>query len=97
MNIQKNIIERLQDAANIMHEHAQYNDEESEHNGEGLAAEACEDAAKIISDLLSALQRAEASLSWFINDEGECDIEALQEVQAAIAKAEGQQPLNDNQ
>jgi hypothetical protein len=88
MNTQQNIIERLQDAANIMHEHAQYNDEE--HNGEGIAAQTCEDAAKIISDLLSALQRAEAALSWFINDEGECDIEALEEVQASIAKAEGE-------
>jgi hypothetical protein len=88
MNTQQNIIERLQDAANIMHEHAQYNDEE--HNGEGIAAKTCEDAAELISDLLSALQRAEAALSWFINDEGECDIEALEEVQASIAKAEGE-------
>ena len=90
MKTQQNIIERLQAAANIMHEHAQYNDEESEHNGEGLAAETCEDAGELISDLLSALQRAEAALSWFINDEGECDIEALEEVQVAIAKAKGE-------
>jgi hypothetical protein len=41
-------------------------------------------------DLLSALERAEAALSWFINDEGECDIEALDEAKAVIAKAKGE-------
>jgi hypothetical protein len=41
-------------------------------------------------DLLSALERAEAALSWFINDEGECDIEALDEAKAVIAKARGE-------
>lgn len=91
MNIQKNIIERLQDAANIMHEHAQYNDEESEHNGEGLAAEACEDAAKIISDLLSALKGAVNYKNAFWNNS-----EALDKALLAIAKAEEQQPLTNN-
>jgi len=49
--------------------------------------------ARLISaapDLLSALQRAEAALSWFINDDGESDIEALDEARAAISKAKGE-------
>ena len=56
------IIERLQDAAKIMHEHAQYNDEESEHNGEGLAAETCEDAADLIKRMLEDLKGLRALL-----------------------------------
>lgn len=39
-------------------------------------------------ELVSALKRAEAALSWFINDDGESDVEALEEVKAAIAKVE---------
>ena len=31
--------------------------------------------------------RAEAALNWYINDEGECDIEALDECKQAIQKA----------
>lgn len=76
-----NIIERLQDAANIMHEHAQYNDEESEHNGEGLAAQTCEDAADIITELLAALERI-AKISGVT---AEAAI-----ARAAIAKAKGE-------
>jgi hypothetical protein len=59
----------------------------------GLPKRENNDAAHLISaapDLLSALERAEAALSWFINDEGECDIEALDEAKAAIAKAKGE-------
>jgi len=41
-------------------------------------------------DLLEALERAENALNWFINDEGECDIEALDTTRAAIAKAKGE-------
>jgi len=54
MNTQQNIIQRLQDAANIMQEHAQYNDEE--HNGEGIAAKACEDAVDLIKRMLEDLK-----------------------------------------
>jgi hypothetical protein len=99
MKTQQNIIERLQDAANIMHEHAQYNDEESEHNGEGLAAQTCEDAADIITELLSALERLteKVALANAIQHSG-TDIEPedwselyflTNEARAAIAKAKG--------
>jgi hypothetical protein len=100
MNTQQNIIERLQDAANIMHEHAQYNDEESEHNGEGLAAETCEDAADIITELLSALERltekvaranAIQHIGTDIEPEDWSELYSLtNEARAAIAKAKGE-------
>jgi hypothetical protein len=60
MNTQQNIIERLQDAANIMQEHAQYNDEE--HNGEGIAAKTCEDAADLIKRMIEDLKGVRALL-----------------------------------
>ncbi len=60
MNTRKNIIERLQDAANIMHEHAQYNDEE--HNGEGLAAETCEDAVALMKRMIEDIKGVRALL-----------------------------------
>jgi uncharacterized protein YecA (UPF0149 family) len=60
MNTQKNIIERLQDAANIMEEHAQYNDEEN--NGEGIAAKTCEDASDLIKRMIEDLYGVRALL-----------------------------------
>jgi hypothetical protein len=83
------IIERLQDAANIMHEHAQYNDEESEHNGEGLAAETCEDAADLITELLSVLEAILPHASRRIQGTTDGD-PILNSARAAIAKAKGE-------
>jgi len=54
MNTQQNIIERLQDAANIMREHEQYNDEEN--NSEGLAAQTCEDAVALMKRMLEDIE-----------------------------------------
>jgi hypothetical protein len=59
MNTQ-NIIERLQDAENIMREHEQYNDEEN--NGEGIAAQTCKDAADLIKRMLEDLKGVRALL-----------------------------------
>lgn len=98
MNTQQNIIERLKDAANIMHEHEQYNDEE--HNGEGIAAQTCEDAADIITELLSALERltekvaranAIQHIGTDIEPEDWSELYSLtNEARAAIAKAKGE-------
>lgn len=60
MKTEQNIIERLQDAANIMQEHAQYNDEED--NGEGIAAQTCEDAANLIKRMIEDLDGIRALL-----------------------------------
>jgi hypothetical protein len=86
--MKQNIIERLQDAANIMHEHAQYNDEESEHNGEGLAAQTCEDAADLITELLDSLKDLENILSCKPYDRDEQKLLVI--ARAAIAKAKGE-------
>lgn len=96
MNTHKNIIERLRDAANIMHEHAQYNDEDSDCNGEGLAAETCEDASALITDLLSALEAMVSTHRTFRDvpkDEQEwtsLDDDAMDSAISAIAKAKGE-------
>lgn len=98
-NMKANIIERLQDAANIMHEHAQYNDEESEHNGEGLAAETCEDAADIITELLSALEAINARINGVYDCPAlvafgplhhDTQWDCLRIAEEAIAKAKGE-------
>jgi uncharacterized protein YecA (UPF0149 family) len=60
MNTQQNIIERLQDAANIMREHSQYNDEE--HNGEGIAAQTCEDSVALMKRMLEDIKGVRALL-----------------------------------
>lgn len=61
-------------------------------SNERIPFEDAEANARLIAsspELLSALRRAEAALSFFIDDEGEPDVEALDEARAAIAKAEG--------
>jgi len=90
MRLKQNIIERLQDAANIMHEHAQYNDEESYHNGEGLAAETCEDAADLIAELLPVLEAA-ISRVQLANEEGNPILSAwLPDALSTLRKAKGE-------
>jgi len=60
------IITRLNAAASIMREHAQYSDDEFSHNGEGLAAETCDDAAALIKHLAATLEEAKR---WTLDDE----------------------------
>ena len=81
----QNIIERLTAAAVMLREHEQYNDD-PDCNGEGLAADACDDAAALIKYLAAALSRAESSLTWFIEDKGEADTEALTEAREALER-----------
>jgi len=38
-------------------------------------------------ELVAVLSRAESALNWFVNDEGECDIEALDEARTALSNA----------
>jgi hypothetical protein len=82
----QNIFDRLTAAAVIMREHSQYSDDEFEHNGEGLAADACDDAAALINHLAAALSRAESALTWFVEDKGEPDTEALTEAREALER-----------
>ena len=79
----KNIIERLNAASLILRDNEQYNDD-PDYNPEGLAADACDDAASLIKHLAAALSRAESSLTWFVEDKGESDTEALTEVREAL-------------
>jgi hypothetical protein len=51
------IITRLTFAAAMLREYEQYNDD-PDCNGEGLAADACDDAAALIKRLVAALQEA---------------------------------------
>jgi hypothetical protein len=99
MKTQQNIIKRLQDAANIMHEHAQYKDEEFEHNGDGLAAQTCEDAADIIKELLSALEAIKARINGVYDCpalvafgplQNDTQLDCLRIADEAIAKAKGE-------
>ena len=60
------IMTRLNAAASIMREHAQYSDDEFSHNGEGLAAETCDDAAALIKHLASVLEEVKR---WTLDDE----------------------------
>ena len=59
------IITRLDAAAVMLREHEQYNDD-PECNGEGLAADACDDAAALIKYLVSVLEEAK---EWTLDDE----------------------------
>lgn len=71
-----------------MREHSQYTDDEFEHNGEGLAADACDDAAALINELLTALQSIDHAFSHYVEgDPSEDEVEALEMARAAIAKA----------
>lgn len=78
------IITRLNAAASIMREHAQYSDDEFEHNGEGLAAVACDDAAAIILQLLAALgmiaEQARQTAGTFPNAPGVGDWQAVERI-----------------
>lgn len=59
---------------------------------DGLPEEEVEANCNLIvaaPELLEALERAETALAFFVNDEGESDVEALAQAQAAIAKAKG--------
>ena len=60
-----NIITRLNAAASMLREHEQYNDD-PDCNGEGLAADACDDAAALIKHLTAALEEAK---QWTLDDE----------------------------
>jgi hypothetical protein len=55
------IITRLTAAAAMLREYEQYNDD-PDCNGEGLAADACDDAAALIKRLVAALQEAKDNL-----------------------------------
>jgi hypothetical protein len=81
----QNIFERLTAAAVMLREHEQYNDD-PDCNGEGLAADACDDAAALIKHLAAVLSRAESALTWFIEDKGEADVDALTEVREALER-----------
>jgi hypothetical protein len=59
-----NIITRLNAAAIMLREHEQYNDD-PDCNGEGLAADACDDAIGIISELVNALENAADALDAY--------------------------------
>ena len=61
----QNIFDRLTAAAVMLREHEQYNDD-PECNGEGLAADACDDAAALIRHLAAALQEVK---EWTLDDE----------------------------
>lgn len=81
------IITRLTAAAVIMREHSQYNDD-PECNGEGLAADSCDEAAALIKQLLEALQGLIDEV-----DRGEATEETeplIQAAEIAIAKATNQ-------
>jgi hypothetical protein len=79
----QNIFDRLKTASSILRDNEQYNDD-PDYNPEGLAADACDDAASLIKHLAAALSRAESSLTWFVEDKGESDTEALTEVREAL-------------
>jgi hypothetical protein len=59
--------------------------------------EACANADRLAhcwnhhDDLAAALRRAEAALAWYIDDEGECDNDALSEARDVLAKVEQQE------
>lgn len=81
------IITRLTAAAVMLREHEQYNDD-PECNGEGLAADACDEAAALIKQLLEALQGLIDEV-----DRGEATEETeplIQSAEIAIAKATNQ-------
>jgi hypothetical protein len=61
----QNIFDRLTAAAVMLREHEQYNDD-PECNGEGLAADACDDAAALIKHLVATLEEAK---EWTLDDE----------------------------
>lgn len=61
----QNIFDRLDAAAIMLREHEQYNDD-PECNGEGLAADACDDAAAMIKYLAAALEEIK---EWTLDDE----------------------------
>jgi hypothetical protein len=91
MNTQQNIIEHLKDAVNIMHEHAQYNDDE--HNGEGIAAKTCEDAVALMKRMLEDLKGVRALLRKIDkylppDDEGRISGEWIDELNETIILTE---------
>jgi hypothetical protein len=61
----QNIFDRLTASAIILRQHEQYNDD-PECNGEGLAADACDDAAALIKHLADVLQEIK---EWTMDDE----------------------------
>lgn len=58
------IVDRLTAAAVMLREHEQYNDD-PDCNGEGLAADACDDAAALIKHLAAVLEEAK---EWTLED-----------------------------
>jgi hypothetical protein len=61
----QNIIERLNAASLMLRDNEQYNDD-PDYNPEGLAADACDDAAVLIKHLTAALEEAK---EWTMDDE----------------------------
>jgi len=61
----QNIFDRLTAAAVMLREHEQYNDD-PDCNGEGLAADACDDAAALIKHLAAVLEEVKR---WTLDDE----------------------------
>ena len=66
-----------------------HNREDDEADGIFSEEEANANAQLIAAapELLAALRRAENALTFFIEDKGESDLDALEETRAAIAKA----------
>jgi hypothetical protein len=85
------IITRLNAAACMLREHEQYNDD-PDCNGEGLAADACDDAAALIKGLVKTIEYAIGDLNeLFEHDAGTEDqlIGTYTMLNEAIAAATG--------
>lgn len=61
----QNIFDRLTAAAVMLREHEQYNGD-PDCNGEGLAADACDDASALIKHLAAVLEEVK---DWTLDDE----------------------------